>query len=178
MTRHAAVKLDGVGNFLATEFEKSFTGKNITSEMWILPAVQANQTVFSHGNATEAMELALTLDNKMQITIGTNVIKSASPYDYKPGEWAHVAMVYNDVSKTVSAFYNFIEMIHAVPVSAYAGTGHIEYGRSISKQNSYFNGKIHEARIWSDTLNSIKLQLNSLSMLSGSENSLLAYYPK
>jgi len=172
-----SIKFDGVSNYLATEFEKSFTGKNITAEMWVLPSAQANQTVFSHGDATTSLELALTSDNKMQITAGSNVIKSVPAYDYRPGEWAHVALVYNDQSKTVSAFYNFVEMIHAAPVGTYSGTGHIEYGRSISKQNNYFSGKMHEARIWSDTLNSIKLQVNSLSMLSGAENSLIAYYP-
>ena len=172
-----SVKLDGVYNYLATEFEKSFTGKNITAEMWILPTTQANQTVFSHGSTTESLELAITTDNKMQITSGNTVIKSVLAYDYKPGEWAHVAMIYNDKSRTVSAFYNFVEMIHAAPVNPYGGTGHIEYGRSISNQNNYFSGKIHEARIWGDTLNSIKLQINSLSMLSGAENSLIAYYP-
>ncbi|MDB5279232.1 MAG: Pentaxin family [Ferruginibacter sp.] len=172
-----SVKLDGASNYLGTEFEKCFTGKSITTEMWILPSKQADQTLFSHGSAIESLELSLTADNKMQITVGSTVIKSTSAYDYKPGEWAHVAMVYNDKSKTVSAFYNFVEMIHAAPVNPYTGTGHIEYGRSISKQNSYFSGKVHEARIWNDTLNSIKLQVNSLSMLSGAENSLLAYYP-
>ena len=64
-----------LANYLATEFEKSFTGKNITAEMWILPSKQANQTMFSHGNANEALELALTSDNKMQVTIGNNVLK-------------------------------------------------------------------------------------------------------
>ncbi|MCW3081222.1 MAG: Pentaxin family, partial [Segetibacter sp.] len=172
-----SVRLDGIKNYLATEFEKSFTGKNITSEMWVLPTGQANQTLFSQGDPIESMELALTTDNKIQITIGATIIKSPASYVYNPGEWAHVAMVYNDKSRTVSAFYNFVEVIHAAPVSPYTGIGHIEYGRSISKLNSYFSGKMHEARIWSDTLNSIKLQVNSLSILSGAENGLIAYYP-
>ena len=172
-----SVRLDGVGNYLATEFEKSFTGKNITAEMWILPSRQANQTLFSHGDQAESLELALTTDNKIQVTAGGSVIISAAPYNYRPNEWAHVALVYNDKSRTVSAFYNFIEIIHAAAVSPYNGMGHIEYGRSIKKANSYFSGKMHEARIWSDTLNSIKLQINSLSMLSGAENGLIAYYP-
>ena len=77
-----SIKFDGVSNYLATEFEKSFTGKNITAEMWILPSTQANQTVFSHGDATTSLELALTTDNKMQITAGSNVIKSVPAYNY------------------------------------------------------------------------------------------------
>ncbi len=174
---NVSVKLDGVGNYLATEFDKSFTGKNITAEMWVLPGKQADQTVFSHGDQNGSLELALTTDNKIQVTAGSTIVKSTNAYDYKPGEWAHVALVYNNISRTVSAFYNFVEMIHAAPVNAYIGTGHIEYGRSIKQQNSYFTGKLHEARIWEDTLTSIRLQVNSLNMLSGAENSLLAYYP-
>jgi hypothetical protein len=176
-THSVSARLDGVSSYLATEFDKSFTGKNITAEMWVLPSSAANQTVFSHGDAAGSLELALTSDNKMQVTVGTKVVKSTNPFIFKPGEWAHVALVYNDNSKTVSAFYNFESLISAAPVSAYAGTGHIEYGRSISKANNYFNGKMHEARIWNDTLNSVKLQLNSLKVLSGAENALLAYYP-
>ena len=48
-----SVRLDGATNYLATEFEKSFTGKNITAEMWVLPSGIANQTIFSHGGVTE-----------------------------------------------------------------------------------------------------------------------------
>ena len=172
-----SVRLDGIGNYLSTEFEKSFTGKNITAEMWVLPSAAATHTLFSHGDVNQSLELALTSDNKMQVTIGNNVIKSTNAFNFKAGEWAHIALVYNDNSKTVSAYYNFIPMISNAPVSAYTGTGHIEYGRSIRQMNNYYNGKIHEARIWNDTLNSLKLQINSLKVLSGSENALLAYYP-
>ncbi|MEO6932005.1 MAG: LamG-like jellyroll fold domain-containing protein, partial [Chitinophagaceae bacterium] len=172
-----SVRLNGASDFLATEFDKNFTGKNITSEMWILPVKEANETIFSQGNVNEAMELSLTTDDRLQILIGSKVIKSDNTFIYKAGEWAHVAMVYNANNQTVSAFYNFEELIHAAAVNAYSGTGHIEYGRSITRQGNFFTGKMHEARIWSDTLNSIKLQLNSLKMLSGAENSLIAYYP-
>ena len=113
----------------------------------------------------------------MQVTVGSKVVKSTATYPYRPGEWAHVAVVYNDNSKTVSAYYNFEPVINAAPVSPYTGSGRIEYGRSISMKNDYLNGKIHEARIWNDTLNSVKLQINSLKVLSGAENALLAYYP-
>jgi len=173
-----SVNLDGSSNYLATEFEKSFTGKNITAEMWILTTSNTNQTIFSHGDINGSLELALTSDNKMKVTVGGQVITSETAFDYNEGEWAHVALVYNDKNKTVSTFYNFDPIIKAAPViNAYTGTGIIEYGRSIKNKNNYFNGQIHEARIWNDTLSGIKLQINSLKVLSGAENGLLAYYP-
>jgi hypothetical protein len=63
-----SIRLDGVSNYLATEFEKSFTGKNMTVEMWVLPTREAYQTIFSHGDVNESIEMALTVGNQMRIT--------------------------------------------------------------------------------------------------------------
>jgi hypothetical protein len=171
-----SVKLDGTTNYLATEFEKSFSGKNITAEMWVLPAAFANQTIFSHGDASGSLELALTSDKKMKVTVGDTVITSAT-INYSTTDWAHVALIYNDSKKTISTYFNWHPILDGVSVRAYTGTGHIEFGRSIRHQTSYFNGKMSDARIWNDTLNSLKLQVVSQKVLSGTENGLLAYYP-
>ena len=149
----------------------------MTAETWILPDKQATQTVFSQGSINGALELAVTSDNYLQVTVGGNIIKSSQAFAYKAGEWAHVALEYNASSKTVSAFYNFVEMIHNAPVNIYTGIGHFEFGRSIRQQGNYFAGNMHELRVWSDTLSSIQIQINSLTQFSGGENGLLAYYP-
>jgi hypothetical protein len=172
-----SVQLDGQGDYLATEFEKNLTGKDVTVEMWVLPDAKADGTLFSQGNINKTMELAFTADNYLQVTIGQQVIESDKPLDYKQGEWAHVALVYNTTTGKVSAFYNFVEVIHDVAVGSYDGIGHFEFGRSISKQGNFFAGKMHEVRVWTDVLTATRLQENSLTRLSGAENSLLAYYP-
>ncbi|MGZ3997171.1 MAG: LamG-like jellyroll fold domain-containing protein, partial [Flavisolibacter sp.] len=178
-TNHnVSVNLDGAANYLATEFEKSFAGKNITAEMWVNPSVNppsGDQTIFSHGDASSSLELALTSANVLKVTVGGTSFTGGAALT--PGQWYHVALVYNDNSKTISVFRNWNIAIGPSTVNAYTGTGHIEYGRSIVAQNKWFKGKIHEARIWSDTLSGMKLQLNALKILSGTESNLLAYYP-
>lgn len=172
-----SVQLDGKGDYLATEFEKNLAGKSVTIETWVLPNGKANGTIFSQGNLNKSMELAFTEDNHLQVMVGAKVLESDKPLNYKPGEWAHVALVYNAAAGNVSAFYNFEEVIHDAPVGAYDGIGHFEFGRSISKAGNFFAGKMHEVRVWSNVRTATALQENSLTRFSGAENGLMAYYP-
>lgn len=172
-----SVQLDGQNDFLATEFDKNMGGKNITAEMWILPDDLRDETVYSQGNINESMELSLTADGYLLAIVGKHAAKSDRPVEYKNGQWAHVAISYNAVAGTVSAFYNFEEVISNVAVGGYNGKGNFEFGRSISKQGNLFKGKIHEVRIWSKVLTGQELQINSMTRFSGSEEGLLGYYP-
>ncbi|HYH56024.1 MAG TPA: LamG domain-containing protein, partial [Anseongella sp.] len=172
-----AVHLDGSGDYLKTEFDKNLSGKNITIELWVLPDGQASGTLVSHGTANASMALSLSADMYLEVTVGARTLKSERPLNYRPGEWAHAALVYNASASTVSAFYNFVEVIHSAPVDAYSGNGPFEFGRSISRGGNFFKGKMHEARVWTEALSGTRLQANSLRRLSGAENNLLAYYP-
>ncbi|QEC52643.1 concanavalin A-like lectin/glucanase superfamily protein [Anseongella ginsenosidimutans] len=180
-----SVRLDGQDDYLATEFNRNLEGKDITVEMWVLPGGQTSGipagsprgTLFSHGNSNQSLELAFAAGNYLEVRVGETVVKSEAPLVYKPGEWAHVALVYNAAASTVSAVYNFAEVISGVPVTTYSGSGHFEFGRSIAKQGNYFEGAMHEARIWTESLTPTRLQANSLLRLSGAENGLLGYYP-
>jgi hypothetical protein len=172
-----SVKLDGVSNYLATGFHKNLAGRNISAAMWVLPNNKANGTIFSQGNINESMELAFTADNYMAVTIGKKRVLSTSPLEYRQDSWAHAALVYNAADSTVSAFYNFKEVIHKVSVANYGGVGPFEMGRSISKQGDFFAGKMHGIQIWTQNLSATQLQINSLNRLSGAEDGLLGYYP-
>ncbi|HTN38877.1 MAG TPA: LamG domain-containing protein, partial [Arachidicoccus sp.] len=172
-----SVNLDGQSDYLASEFDKNLTGKDITVELWLLAADHRSGTIFSQGDLNNSMELSLTADNHLQVKLGTKTIVSDGPVNYQNGQWAHVAMEYNAAQNTVSAFYNYVEVIHEVPVPPYTGIGHFEFGRSVSQQGNYLAGQVHGARIWSKIVTPINLQVRSLTLLSGSEDGLLAYYP-
>lgn len=172
-----SVKLDGEGDHLATEFSRNLNGKDITAEMWILADRPQNSTLFSHGSTGESMEMAITADHYLEVTIGAKVIRSDRPLPYRQGEWAHVAMVYNAATAKVSAYYNFTEVIHDAEAAAYTGNGHFELGSSIKAQGNTFAGRMHEVRIWSARQTATQLQINSLARLSGAESGLMAYYP-
>ncbi len=175
---NVAVQLDGQNDYLVTEFNKNLAAKSLTIELWALPTAAANGTLFSHGNTAKALELALTSDNKLEVTVGTQTIVSPNPLNYRQGEWSHIAVALNAETKKLSAYYNFQEVIAGVEVNAYEETGLIQIGKSMRKPSgNYFNGKLHGVRIWSGVISSINLQQNSLKRLSGSESGLLTYYP-
>ncbi len=170
-----SVNLDGKNDYLATEFDKNLTGKSITAEAWILPNGSANGTIISQGKKDNSLELALTGDNHIEVIVGKSTIKSDKAVSISG--WSHIALVYDNAQSTVSVYYNDQQPIANVSVDKYNGTGHFEFGRSISKAGNLFAGKMHEVRIWSAVRSSGDIQVNWSTMYSGSEPSLMAYYP-
>ena len=170
-----SVNLDGQNDYLASEFDKNLTGKSITAEAWILPNGSANGTIISQGKKDNSLELALTGDNHIEVIVGKNTIKSGKAVSMSG--WSHIALVYDNEKSTVSVYYNDQEPIADVSVDKYNGTGHFEFGRSISKAGNLFAGKMHEVRIWSAVRSSGDIQVNWSTMYSGSEPNLMAYYP-
>lgn len=169
-----SVRLDG-NDALACEFTRNWTDKDITVEMWIMADKQQDAVLFSHGNPTTVFELSVTSDNHLKVKIGNNEITSSKSVQYEPGTWAHVAMTYSKDGR-VSAYYNFVEYISNEEIGTYANSGTYAFGASVNN-NGYFSGKMHNARIWDTVLAPSELQTNSLAVLSGMENNLMAYYP-
>ncbi|HYW96068.1 MAG TPA: LamG-like jellyroll fold domain-containing protein, partial [Bacteroidales bacterium] len=176
-TSHSvSVSLDGENDYMATEFDRNYAGKDITVEMWINTDTPQDATLFSHGTINESLELSLTADNHLSVTVGETTVSSRDQVPFEAGSWAHVALVYTKKGQ-VSAYYNFNEMISRAPVDPYTGTGNIEIGRSISSDGNSFKGRMHNVRVWNGALSSGSLQINSLAKLSGNEQGLIAYYP-
>ena len=175
-TDHAvSVYLDGVNDRLTTEFARNWNEKDLTIEMWILADKAQEAVLFSQGNNDNAIELGLTADNHLKVKVGKKEITSNEAVPYEQGTWAHVALVYHKEGR-VSAYYNYVEYIAEVAVDRYAGEGAYCFGGDI-KGERLFAGKMHNARIWDKAQTSGRLQTGSLTMLSGAETNLIAYYP-
>ena len=170
-----SVRLDGENDVLTTEFNRNWHNKPLTVEMWVLADKQQDAVLFSQGTANNAIELGITADNRLSVKVGNKTVVSDKQFDYDQGTWAHVAMTYDGVEK-VSAYYNFVEYISAVETDGFDGEGSYAFGASING-NMHFAGNMHNARIWDKEVSPARLQTNSLTLLSGSESNLLAYYP-
>ncbi len=170
-----SVRFDGENDELATEFVRNWHGKPLTVEMWILADKPQDAVLFSQGTANSAIELGITADNRLRVKVGGKETTSNKPFDYEQGTWANVALVYDGENK-VSAYYNWVEMISEVETNGYAGEGSYRFGASATGTKHYA-GKMHNARIWDKELSRARLQTNSLTILSGAESNLLAYYP-
>lgn len=170
-----SVRLDGKNDELVSEFQRNWSGKNLTIEMWTLADKPQDAVLFSQGNANSSIELATTSDNRLKVKVADKTIISDRPFDYEQGTWAHVALVYNNEGN-VSAYYNYKQLISAAEVGEYNGEGAYVFGASVDG-SGHFAGKMHGARIWDKVVTPARLQTNSLTMLSGAESNLIAYYP-
>lgn len=169
-----SVRLDG-NDILTSEFVRNWTDKDITVEMWIMADKSQDAVLFSHGNAANTFELSLTADNHLKVKVGDNEVTSTDAVQYEAGNWAHVAVTYSK-DGIVSAYYNFVEYISNAEIGTYRNSGTYVFGASINEYG-YFSGKMHNVRIWDTVVPSGRLQTNSLVVLSGMENNLMAYYP-
>lgn len=170
-----SVRLDGKNDELVSEFQRNWSGKNLTIEMWTLADKAQDAVLFSQGNANSAIELATTSDNRLKVKVAEKTIVSDKAFDYEQGTWAHVALVYNNEGN-VSAYYNYEQLISAAEVGEYNGEGAYVFGAGVDG-SGHFAGKMHGARIWDKVMTPARLQTNSLTMLSGAESNLIAYYP-
>lgn len=170
-----SVRLDGKNDELVSEFQRNWSGKNLTIEMWTLADKPQDAVLFSQGNANSSIELATTSDNRLKVKVADKTIVSDKAFDYEQGTWAHVALVYNNEGN-VSAYYNYEQLISAAEVGEYNGEGAYVFGASVDG-SGHFAGKMHGARIWDKVLTPARLQTNSLTLLSGAESNLIAYYP-
>lgn len=170
-----SVRLDGKNDVLVSEFQRNWSGKNLTIEMWTLADKAQDAVLFSQGNANSAIELATTSDNRLKVKVADKTIVSDKAFDYEQGTWAHVALVYNNEGN-VSAYYNYEQLISAAEVGEYNGEGAYVFGAGVDG-SGHFAGKMHGARIWDKVMTPARLQTNSLTMLSGAESNLIAYYP-
>ena len=169
-----SVVFDGNDDYLATDVVRNLTAKNFTVEMWINADVQ-DAVLFSHGNVNNNIALGITADNYLTITHNGVVTKSAQPFHYDYGSWAHVAMVYTKEGKA-SLYYNYDEILSERQLGAYQGIGNITLGCDINAANR-FEGKMHNFRVWDIVRSNADLQLNSLAKLSGNEVGLMLYAP-
>ena len=170
-----SVRLDGKNDVLVSEFQRNWSGKNLTIEMWTLADKAQDAVLFSQGNANSSIELATTSDNRLKVKVAEKTIVSDKAFDYEQGTWAHVALVYNNEGN-VSAYYNYEQLISAAEVGEYNGEGAYVFGASVDG-SGHFAGRMHGARIWDKVMTPARLQTNSLTMLSGAESNLIAYYP-
>ena len=173
---NVSVDLNGETDYLTTEFDKNMSGKSMTMELWVKPDdLNRAGTLFTQGNTPEIFEVSFTADKRVEVQLGT-VKYQSDVLSMSAGQWAHVAVVYDNAGSNLKAYYNYELVINQDNVPAYNGIGKIEYGRNVNGTN-YFAGCMHEARFWDEAYAIADIKSRSLSILSGMESSLVAYFP-
>ena len=170
-----ALTFDGRNSYLETQVTRNLEAKDVTVEMWINPSASGqDMTLFSHGDATNALELTLAKDNTLKVRIG-ELEYSSRGLNVKLDEWQHIAMTYQAANQQLSVYFSGQEVVTGVQTVPYSGIGPMRFGRSLKGRN-YFAGQMHEARVWTKVVEMTDLIANSLRIYTGREAGLLAYY--
>lgn len=170
-----ALTFDGRSSYLETQVTRNLEAKDVTVEMWINPSsIGQDMTLFSHGDASNALELTLTKENTLKVRIGESEYTSKA-LNVKLDEWQHVAMTYQAANQQLSVYFGGQAVVTGVQTVPYSGVGPMTFGRSLQGKN-YFAGQMHEARVWTKVVSMTDLIANSLRIYTGREAGLLAYY--
>lgn len=171
-----AIALDGVNDYLVTDATRNFANKDLTFECWVNFDSLQNATFFSHGSANEAISMGMNNNGNVFVKVGSKEITSEKVPAWEKSSWNHVALVYDNVDTTVTAYVNYVSVIDGQKVGAYNGNGAVEIGRNVATQSGNFNGKVDQFRIWNAVRSSATIQANSATQLSGNDLGLIAYY--
>lgn len=171
-----AIALDGVNDYLVTEATRNFAKKDLTFECWVNFDSLQNATFFSHGSANEAISMGMNNNGNVVVKVGSKEITSEKVPAWEKSSWNHVALVYDNVDTTVTAYVNYVSVIDGQKVGAYNGNGVVEIGRNVATQSGNFNGKVDQFRVWNAVRSSATIQANSATQLSGNDLGLIAYY--
>lgn len=170
-----SMTFDGRNSYAQTQMSRNLEGKDVTVEMWVNPTSFDNDmTIFSHGDTESALELSVTRDGELKARVGS-YIHTSGPGQFAAGEWAHVALTYAADHRRLSAFVDNKAVINDEHTGLYDGKGCLTFGRGADGGN-YFNGKMHEVRVWTKELTPADIAANALRIYTGRESGLLAYY--
>ena len=158
-----------------------------TCEAWVYLLSytgQAQAIISRTDNSTEGF--GLHINSSGQLTafyIGSSSVTSNSTYQSVPlNQWVHVAGVYSSVSgKTLQGIYingtavpTFNNSNSATTLTQGGNLSVGAFGAGIS--NTYFNGYISEARIWSAAQTAANIQARMAINCAGTESNLVALY--
>lgn len=177
----AYVKYNGSTDYSVIPEGISFNDKSFTIEFWMRPASYGNEAIFSQGNDPASnLEIGLRSGSKTYFKIGNASFEA--PFQFSatvPAEaWQHMAYVFDYEHNDVFIFQNDKIILEERSVNlTYNNSGKIYLAKSASSGSDYFNGSIHELRIWSKDLALGDVYANQYKAMTGNEVGLYGYWP-
>jgi len=150
-----------------------------TMEAWVYPTqLNRDQAIIStlSTNENTGMELHLAADDKPLVTIrdagGWLDVKATSAIALNT--WAHLAATYD--GSDVKLYVNGVEAATTAAASYAPGDRNLYIARRPEGEETRFNGRIDEVRIWNTARTQTDIAAAKDNPLAGTESNLLAYY--
>ena len=181
LKHEAYLRFNGSTDYASIQEGLAFNNKSFTIEFWVKPIDYGNSVIFSQGNdPATSLEIGLNDGFKTYFKIGN--VNYEVPFQFSPTvpseAWQHLAYVFDYETGDVFIYQNDKIILEVRGASvAYNNSGKIYIGKSSVTGAGYFEGSIHELRIWSKYLSLGDVYARQYTALSGNEVSLYGYWP-
>lgn len=177
-----AVAFDGATGYLEIANGFDFASNNFTIEFWAKRNTLGNrQTVIAQGTSTENLfEISFNQSNKVEVTVGEKTYESNFAI-LDDSTWNHYAITYDKDQLTLEISNRFQSSVRSSSnnnfYASFQSGGKTYVGKNANSSSSFFNGSIHELRIWGKALSPSIVSSRVNNSLTGRESGLIGYWP-
>lgn len=180
LSHNTSVRLDGISDYVRVPAGLSLADKSFTIFSWIRRSSYAKeQVLFSKGtNSEDVLEYGFTSDSRFFIDIsGQRTTSTVSFPDLGVRPYEYLAISYDHRNDELNVIRNGEFILEGISIGDdFAGAGAISIGKSEISGDRFFDGNVHEWRIWSTARGLGEIAAASGSSLNGSEINLIGYW--
>ncbi|KAA3645258.1 MAG: T9SS C-terminal target domain-containing protein [Bacteroidetes bacterium] len=177
-----AVAFNGTNSFMEIANGFDFASGSFTIEFWAKRnTLGTKQTIISQGiNANNTFNISFNAANKIEIQVGSHSYESTfSIIDL--ANWHHYSVIFDkenlsleitdrtSASSQTSTNNNFF--------ASYQSGGKTYIGKNAVNNSDFYNGSIHQLRIWNKPLSNSTISSHMSKNLHGREAGLIGYWP-
>ena len=178
------LEFDGQDDFVEIANGFDFHDNDFTLEFWLKRrAFGTAQTVFFQGsNRANSIMIEFTPSNELKINIERT--SKTTSWNIQDTLWHHISVAVDKennqlevIDRSTNGSQNYTANFPnaAFPVAGKTYLGKMHPANGVAKD--FFNGYLHDLRVWSDKKTDLELTLNKDRRLAGNEAGLLAYWP-
>lgn len=175
--RHAEfVNFDGVDDYVEVPGGVGLQGKDFTIEFW----ARANGTgsehiIISQGiDPNEAIQIGFNATDKLKFNInGQEIVSNAAVSNIT--DWNHYAVAY-DYDNNLGFLYQNGSLLNAGNVTIlanYNGSGKLYFGKQMPANGNFYEGELHEVRVWNRQRNAGEITQDFNKVLSVNSTGLV-----
>lgn len=177
-----AVAFDGATGYMEIANGFDFASNDFTIEFWAKrDAIGTKQTVISQGVASNnKFSIGFNTSNNIEVNLGNSSYTSSFAIQ-DMSYWHHYTVTYDKNNLTLEITERDAQTSQVSPnnnfFSTYTSGGKTFIGKNAENNGDWFNGSIHQLRIWNKTLTSGEVSSRINQNLNGREAGLVGYWP-
>ena len=173
LNHNASVYFDGNSGYASVYQGVNLKDKSFSVEFWANRNSNGEMVVLSQGGE---FEIGFDSSDRFYLKLGNQTITSNNTYT-TINTWEHWGVVYDDETKIIELYKDDDYIVENIDfVSDFTGVGKMYIGKS-NDDTKYFEGAVHELRVWAKTIPLGDFFAKSMQSLTGDEIGIVGYWP-